>query len=179
MVGGPARWRKPALTALALVTVVVGLAGCAGPDLSGSAADRVNAWVTTGGGGTDIGTLRADIINVDQAAADGQQPAAMRTVCLLLTQDAEAASGSLPTPDQPLTDLLNRAYVQAANAGQACAAAAGGSQSAKAHAAQERAAVPPLLTDAVSRIRTVTGRTPSTPTTSPAGGGDPFAGGGA
>ena len=52
------------------------------------------------GGGAAIGTRRRwTAANIDLALAHHDPPAAIRTVCALLTTDAETAIGNLPTPD--------------------------------------------------------------------------------
>jgi hypothetical protein len=179
---GPARRRRPAHVAGALLLAAAlgtGAASCAGGDLTGTPSARVQSWVVDGGGGTAIGTLRADVTNVDQALARHNAPAAIRTVCALLSTDANRAMGSLPTPDGPLTAALERAYTDAASAGDHCERGAGASAALMAQSARERTALGPLLDAAVARIEAVTGRTPSTATTAPPPGGDPFGGGGA
>ena len=153
------------------------LAGCAGPEESGPPSARVSAWVSTAGGGAAIGTLEVDSANIDHALADHQSASAVKTVCALLTNDAETAIGNLPTPDTQLTDDLNNAYEDGAAAGDDCFKGAGGSPSLLRRSAEERKALLPLLTTALDRIASITGRTPSTTTTSPDGScPDPFSG---
>jgi hypothetical protein len=152
------------------------LGGCAGQEQSGPPAARVASWVSGAGGGAAIGTLRVDSANVSQALARHDPPAAIKTVCVLLTTDAETALGNLPTPDTVLTDELDTAYGDAASAGDDCYAGAGGAKSLLARSARERAALESKLVTAVARITEVTGHAPSTSTTLPADAGDPFAG---
>ncbi len=172
--GGP----PAARTWLALVSAVVAgcavLGGCAGQEQSGPPAARVATWVSRGGGGAAIGTLRVDAANVSQALARHDPPAAIKTVCALLTTDAESAIGNLPTPDPTLTDDLNAAYQDAASAGDDCYSGSGGTASLLARSARERARLALLLAAAVDRITTVTGHPPSTSTTRPADVNDPF-----
>ncbi len=163
--------------ASAVVVVASVLAGCAGPEESGPASARVSAWVTGAGGGAAIGTLEVDSDNIDHALAHHQPSAAIKTVCALLTNDAETAIGNLPTPDTLLTDELNNAYEKAAAAGDDCYKGAGGSASLLHRSATERVALVPLLTTALDRIESITGHTPSTSTTQPDGScDDPFGG---
>ncbi len=153
------------------------LAGCAGPEESGPASARVSAWVSGSGGGAAIGTLRVDSANIDHAVAQHQSTAAIKTVCALLTNDAETAIGNLPTPDSRLTNELNTAYEKAAAAGDDCYQGAEGTASLLRRSATERAQLVPLLTTAVHRIQSITGHTPSTSTTQPDGScDDPFSG---
>jgi len=176
------RLRRTASMAMAgLFVVASGIAGagCAGQDQTGTASSLVSAWVGPGGGGTSIGTLRADVANVDLAFASHNKPGAIRTVCALLSTDANKAIGFLPTPDGPLTTALNRAYEDAAAAGDECFRGAAGPASLLAASARHRAAFGPLLDAALHRIEVVTGHVPSTPTTAPPPNGDPFGGGGA
>ena len=132
---------------------------------SGPPSARVTTWVTGAGGGAAIGTLTVDSGNVDQALAHHEPPAAIKTVCALLTTDAETAIGNLPTPDTRLTDDLNTAYEDAAAAGDDCYNGAGGNASLLRRSAAERVALLPLLTTALDRIESITGHTPSTSTT--------------
>ncbi len=160
----------------ALVAAVL-VSGCAGQEQSGTPAARVTTWVRGAGGGTAIGTVAVDSRNVDQALAHHDPPASIRTVCALLTNDAETAIGNLPTPDATLTGALNAAFEDAAAAGDDCYQGAGGDPRLLARSASERARLTPLLQAAVERITAVTGHTPTTETTAPqSGSGDPFGG---
>lgn len=167
----------PRVAALAAVVAGCALAaGCAGQEQSGPPAARVATWVSGGGGGAAIGTLRVDSANISQVLARHDPPAAVKTVCALLTTDAETALGNLPTPDAELTDELNTAYGEAVSAGNDCYAGAGGSTELLARSARERARLAAQLDSAVGRITAVTGHPPSTSTTQPADTGDPFGG---
>lgn len=172
-----ARWTGA--TALTLAIIVVGasvLAGCAGQDQTGPPAARVSAWVSGAGGGAAIGTLRVESRNIDLALSRHDPPAAIKTVCALFTNDAQTAIGNLPTPDSQLTDDLNRAYEDAAAAGDDCYAGSSGTASLLHRSAAERSKLMPLLAAAIDRIAQITGHAPSTSTTRPAAGsGDPFA----
>jgi hypothetical protein len=174
------RRRRAGPPALLMAVVIAGscaLAGCAGQEQSGTPSARVSTWVSGAAGGAAIGTLEADSANIDQALAHHEAPAAIKTVCALLTNDAETAIGNLPTPDNQLTNDLNHAYAKGAAAGDDCYAGAAGDTSLLKRSADERAALVPLLTTAVDRIASVTGRTPSTSTTQPDGScSDPFGG---
>ena len=147
---------------------------CAGEEQSGPPSAQVTTWVNGSGGGAAIGTLRADVANVDYVLSRHEATGSIRTVCALLTNDAETAIGNLPTPDTSLTDELNAAYTDAAAAGDDCYSGASGTKSLLDRSARERADLTPLLTTAVDRIVSITGRTPTTSTTAPAGNLDPF-----
>jgi len=169
--------RAPVLVVAVLIAGSCALAGCAGQEQSGSPSARVSTWVSGAAGGAAIGTLEADSANIDQALAHHDAPAAIKTVCALLTNDAETAIGNLPTPDTQLTNDLNNAYEKGAAAGDDCYNGAAGNAALLKRSAEERVALRPLLTTAVDRIQSVTGRTPSTSTTQPDGScGDPFGG---
>ena len=179
--GSRTRTRSPSRTVLALVAVLTGpvllLAGCAGQEQSGTASARVSTWVSGAAGGAAIGTLRVDSANIDQTLLHHDPPAAVKTVCALLTNDAETAIGNLPTPDDQLTTDLDNAYEKGAAAGDDCYRGAGGNRSLLRRSAAERVELLPLLTTAVDRIRSITGHTPSTSTTQPSGAcSDPFGG---
>jgi hypothetical protein len=169
--------RPPVLLMAVVIAGSCALAGCAGQEQSGSPSARVSTWVSGAAGGAAVGTLEADNANIDQALAHHDAPAAIKTVCALLTNDAETAIGNLPTPDNQLTDDLNHAYEKGAAAGDDCYSGAAGNVALLKRSAQERAALVPLLTTAIDRIESVTGRTPSTSTTQPDGScSDPFGG---
>jgi hypothetical protein len=172
--GPPGRW--PAALGALVVAGAVALAGCSGQEQSGPPAARVATWVSGAAGGAAIETLRVDAANVSLALARHDPPAAIKTVCALLTTDAETDIGNLPTPDATLTDELNTAYEDAASAGDDCYAGAGGDHALLARSARERAVLGSKLTTAVDRITMVTGHPPSTSTTLPADGADPFGG---
>ncbi len=161
----------------AVLLAMLLLAGCAGQEQSGTPAARVMTWVQGAGGGAAIGTVEVDSRNVDQALVHHDPPASIRSVCALLTNDAETAIGNLPTPDNTLTDALNTAFEDAAAAGDDCYQGAGGDARLLRRSASERARLVPLLEAAVERITAVTGHTPTTDTTAPQSGSeDPFGG---
>jgi hypothetical protein len=164
----------------ALALVAVGSliwSGCASPQESGPPSSRVTSWLTAVSGGTAIGTVSVDSRNVSFVLARHNPPSAVRTVCALLTTDAQTAIGNLPTPDPALTQDLNRAYEDAAAAGTDCYNGVGTSAHLMTRSAQERARLPSLVKMAVDRIVALTGQTPSTSTTAPTdAGADPFAG---
>jgi hypothetical protein len=168
-----ARARRAAGLAPVLFLGVL-LAACAGAEQSGPPSARVTTWVNGSGGGAAIGTLRADAANVEYVLSRHEGSSSIRTACALLTTDAETAIGNLPTPDTELTDELNSAYTEAAAAGDDCYSGASGTKSLLDRSARERAKLGPLLTTAVDRIMSITGRTPTTSTTAPAGNLDPF-----
>ena len=172
----PARWAAPKAFTLSVILVGASvLAGCAGQEQSGPPAARVSAWVSGAGGGAAIGTLQVETRNIDLALYRHDPAAAIKTVCALLTNDAQTAIGNLPTPDPQLTADLNRAYEDAAAAGDDCYAGSSGTPSLLQRSAAERARLMPLLAASLDRITHLTGHTPSTSTTRPAAGtGDPF-----
>jgi outer membrane murein-binding lipoprotein Lpp len=176
--GGTRRVRRlaPLVVLVAILVGAVLLAGCAGQEQSGTPAVRVSTWVSGAGGGAAIGTIEVDSRNIDQALAHHNSAAAIKEVCALLTNDAETAIGQLPTPDNQLTDDLNNAYTDGAAAGDDCYKGAGGTASLLKRSAEERQKLVPLIATALDRIVALTGHTPSTSTTQPAGSQDPFGG---
>lgn len=145
-------------------------------DQTGPPATQVSNWMAAAGGGAAIGQVEVDSRNIGFALAHDQPPSAIRTVCALLTTDAQTAIGNLPTPDTVLTDDLNTAYEDAAAAGNDCYNGSSGGALLR-RSATERAKLGPLLATAVERIETITGHTPSTSTTAPSDeGDDPFGG---
>lgn len=167
--------RTLTLVAMAITLGSSLLAGCAGQEQSGTPAARVTTWVKGASGGVAIGTVEVDARNVDLALARHNTAAALRTVCALLTTDAQTAIGNLPTPDDQLTGDLNNAYEEASAAGDDCYKGSEGNAALMRRSAEERKKLVPLLATAVDRIVVVTGHTPSTSTTAPSGAGnDPF-----
>ncbi len=166
--------RGPVVVSVVLLALL--LAACAGQEQSGPPAARVTTWVAGSGGGSAIGTLRADVANVDYVLSRHESAGPIRTACALLTDDAETAIGDLPTPDGTLTADLDTAYTDAAAAGDDCYNGASGNQSLLERSTRERTKLAPLLSTAIDRIVAVTGRPPSTSTTAPAGNLDPFGG---
>jgi hypothetical protein len=169
------RWTHsvPLLVVAALVAAVA-LAGCAGPEESGPPAARVSAWLSTAAGGAAIGAIEVDSRNIDLAFAHHQPAASIKTVCALLTNDAETAIGNLPTPDTHLTNELNAAYEDGAAAGDHCYQGASGNKGLLRRSAAERRQLVPLLSVALARMNAITGHTTSTSTTAPAPDDDPF-----
>jgi hypothetical protein len=141
---------------------------------SAPTAAQVSDWMTTSGGGAAIGQVEVDSRNVGLAVSRHDPASAIRTVCALLTTDAQTAIGNLPTPDNQLTNDLNQAYEDAAGAGTDCYNGASGGALLR-RSASERAKLVPLLTTAVDRVVATTGHTPSTSTTlATDAGDDPF-----
>lgn len=135
----------------------------------------MTSWVGGSAGGA-VGTLKVDNRNIDLALSKHDPPSAVKTVCALITNDAETAIGNLPTPDTRLTAQLDAAYEDAAAAGDDCYNGADGDGALLDRSARERAKLAPLLDAAVARIESITGRVPATSTTQPPQSDDPFAG---
>jgi hypothetical protein len=161
------------VVAAALVGGSVALAGCT-LDQVGPPAAQVTNWMSSSADGAAIGQVEVDSRNIDLALARHDSPATIRTVCALLTTDAQTAIGNLPSPDTTLTDDLNTAFEAAATAGNNCYNGASGGALLRRSAA-ERRRIAPLLAVAVDRVATITGHTPSTSTTMASDAGDdPF-----
>jgi hypothetical protein len=162
-----------AVVVAALVVLSLLGAGCS-VDSSAPTAAQVSDWMTTSGDGAAIGQVELDSRNIGLALSRHDPAAAIRTVCALLTTDAQTAIGNLPAPDNQLTDDLNQAYEDAASAGTDCYNGASGGRL-LGRSASERAKLVPLLNTAIDRVVATTGHTPSTSTTQPSdAGGDPF-----
>jgi hypothetical protein len=159
--------------ALMVASGALAAGGCT-LDQTGPPAARVTNWMTVSDGGAAIGQVEVDTRNIDLVLDRHDPSSALKTVCALLTTDAQTAIGNLPTPDTQLTDELNTAYEDAAAAGNDCYnGATGGALLRRSNA--ERAKLVPLLTTAVDRIVALTGHTPSTSTTlASSGDDDPF-----
>ncbi len=169
-----ARRRRPGVvtTAWVLMGCMV-LAGCT-LDQVGPPATQVDNWMKTSADGAAIGQVEVDSQNVDLALSHHDAPSEIKTVCALLTTDAQTAIGNLPSPDTTLTDDLNTAYEDAAAAGSDCYTGASGGTLLRRSAA-ERQKLVPLLTVAIDRVDAITGHAPSTSTTMASdAGADPF-----
>ena len=174
--------RIPGLTAgrpAGIAAVVIGsmvLAGCAAQEQSGTPAHQVSAWVAGAGAGASIGTVEVDIKNVDLAFRQHDPAGEIRSVCGLLVDDSGTANGNLPTPDQKLSDDLSAAYTTAYDAGTDCYNGANGDQKLLNSSTTLRAKAQSQMATALDRITAVTGKVPSTTTTTvPAGANvDPF-----
>jgi len=154
------------------------LAGCSSGRTPATLAGQVEAWSSSTSFGNGIGVLEADSANVQTVLADHDGAKELQTVCLIFGDDARTANENLPTPDQQLTDELAAGYSDDADAASDCYAGAAGSRSRLDRSAQERDRAAVALGAALSRMQVITGKTPSTTTTSQPGssaGGDPFA----
>lgn len=169
------RTTAPLVLASVIAVGSLMIAGCT-LDPSGSPASQLNGWMTSSGGGSAIGQVEVDSANIDLALARHDPPSAIKTVCALLTTDAQTAIGNLPTPDTTLTDDLNNANEDAAAAGNDCYNGSAGVASLLGRSAKERAKIVPMLDTAVALIDAITGHVPSTSTTlAPSDSNDPFA----
>ncbi len=121
--------------------------------------------MSSSGDGAAIGQVQVDAKNIDLALRDHNPASAVKTVCALLTTDALTAIGNLPSPDQPLTDDLNRAFEVGSAAGKDCYAGATGNASLLHRSAAERTRLVALVAVAVHRVTALTGHVPSTSTT--------------
>ncbi len=128
-------------------------------------------------GGSGVGNVEVASRNVDLALSQHNSAAAIREVCALLSNEAQTSIGNLPAPDNTLTDDLNTAYMDATAAGDDCYNGASGDAKLLERSAAERVKLAGLLATAVQYVQSVTGRTPTTDTTTPQGNSDPFSGG--
>jgi len=170
------RFGRGAVVGVAALVASGVLGGCAGQEQSGTPSQRVSTWMQ-GGGGSGIGNVEVATRNVDLALSQHNSAAAVREVCSLLSNEAQTSIGNLPAPDDQLTNQLNTAYMTATAAGDDCYHGASGDTRLLARSAAERTRALAQLVTAVGYVRSVTGHTPTTGTTAPQGGGDPFSGG--
>ncbi len=101
------------------------VAACAGPDMTGPLASRVRAWE---GGASFTGStaaLRQESSEITKMEAR-QDFAGMKSLCVVLGDDARQAEGYLPAPDATMTQLLNSAYEAYYSAGEECYKAVAG-----------------------------------------------------
>jgi len=121
-----------------------GLVGCS--TYSGNTlGEQIESWASsTSTGGppfwAQVGTVVADAQRVGLVERRGD-PAAVRTDCVVLSNDTRAVYQSLPTPDAGLTAALDQALTTEENAATDCyGGARGGSQLARADSERARAA---------------------------------------
>lgn len=132
---------------------------------SGTAAQRLQSWVTSTRLGQDIGTLQGDGESVVRALRDHKGTTAVRTVCAAMANDAQTFNDQLPAPDSSLTQLLARAYGLDYDAAEACYKAGATNRSLLDQAAGDRARASALFDRVLRRVRAVTGDSVSTTTT--------------
>ena len=110
-----------------LVLAALVLGSCGNPFPGSTLGQQVHSWAESTGLSGSLSTLRGDArrIAVVEARHD---PAAVRTDCDVLVNDALSANQNLPSPDATLTRILSAAYTAAAAAGRHCLTGAGGDQ---------------------------------------------------
>ena len=151
------------LTAAVLVFFAAGAASCAGQDQSGSAAQRLSAWVKGTGFGEDVGTLMADNARIPKAVRNGT--GTVHGACATMLDDAEMANGELPTPDPQVTAWLSSAYSLEGDAANECYDAGSTNKKLLSKAEKAAAKAQALFSRALVRIQSIDGRVPSTTTT--------------
>jgi hypothetical protein len=156
------RRRGPAAVSLTLL-VLVSLTSCAGEDQRGSGSHRMSEWVGGTGFGEDIGTLVADNERLPKVVPNGT--GAVHAACATVEDDAEMANDELPTPDSQVSDWLYEAYGLEGTAGTLCYRAGATDPTLLARAERDTIKAEALYTQALERIASIDGRTPSTTTT--------------
>jgi len=111
--------------AAVLLVAGVALAACGSPYPGKTIGEQVRSWATTTGLSASLGALRGDARRIVMVQAR-HDPAALRTDCDVLVNDALAANQNLPAPDDQLSAVLTAAYAAAAAAGRDCSKAAAG-----------------------------------------------------
>lgn len=127
-----------------MVVAGASLVGCS--TYSGSTlGEQVESWASSASTGgppfwDQVGTVLADARRVGQVEEKGVA-AAVRTDCVVLSNDTRVAYQLLPTPDPGLTTALDQALSTEENAATDCyAGARGGGQLARADRERARAA---------------------------------------
>jgi hypothetical protein len=122
-------------------------AGCTG--YSGTRAHQVSQWASQYTVVSNDQTVLSDIGALKRSLRAGRLKD-VTSNCAGLVTDAGTAYGNLPTPDDTLTDELNTAYEDFANAGSSCAGA-GSLRSKKITAALRKIAVGLVSLDQATR----------------------------
>jgi len=112
-------WPRDGLVLVALLAVGT-LASCTG--YSGTQAHQVRQWAAQY---SVISNDRLVVADIDamRRSFKADRLKDLTSNCAGLVDDAGTAYGNLPTPDSTLTNELNTAYEDFANAGSSCAAA--------------------------------------------------------
>ncbi len=142
--------RRVVREAAALATALLALgatAGCTG--YSGTQAHQVSQWASQYTVVSNDQTVLSDISAIKRSLRAGRLKD-VTSNCAGLVTDAGTAYGNLPTPDGTLTDELNTAYEDFANAGSSCAEA-GSLRSEKITAALREIAVGLVSLDEATR----------------------------
>jgi hypothetical protein len=154
---------------VALPTLVVvgalALTACAGPDQTGTLAQRVRAWTSATQFGQSVGTLYGDGQRIHKVIRLDRGTGAIHTDCGVLITDTGTVESNLPTPDQTLTDALNSAATLDYQAGTDCYNGGGTDQALMRKANREMAQADAALHRAVARVEQITDATVSTTTT--------------
>jgi hypothetical protein len=134
-----------------LLGAVVVLASCGSPYPGATLGQQVHSWATTTGLAGSLSTLRSDARRIVAVEA-GRDPAAVRTDCDVLVNDALSANQNLPTPDGTLTMVLSAAYASAAAGGHDCLEGAGGNEASLRRSRHELAAAASGYVKAEARL---------------------------
>jgi hypothetical protein len=153
----------------AFVVVAVGVIAFVslGHGVSGTPAQRLRSWVTSTSLGQDVGTLVGDGGDVRKALAAGKDVDAIHTVCAAMATSAQTYNDDLPSPDTAVTQLLARAYGLEYDAAESCYRAPTTSAATRllAASARDRREAASVFDEVLHRVRSVTGSTVSTTTT--------------
>lgn len=140
------------------------LAGC-------GTSPTVAQWEASTQFGQHLGALEADDARIAADLRTVPPAATTKADCSLLVADLSGTAGDLPTPDVKLTSLLSAAYHDEQAAAADCVAGFDGAPGDLARAQADRRRAQRLLIAALARILTVTGKVPSTSTTTTIPGG--------
>jgi len=114
------RHRSRAALVLTALGALGGLSGCA--SYTGSHAHQVSEWASTASVVANDQLVTQDIAAI-RLSVQKDLIKDVTSNCSGLVFDAGTGYGNLPTPDNTLTNELNVAYEDFANAGSSCAAA--------------------------------------------------------
>ena len=129
---------RPALATAAFLVAVGAAAGACTSYQGSTLSSRLTGWNTTTRFWSQVDTVLADARRVGVVEGTGD-PAALRTDCVVLSDDTRGAYQLLPTPDATLSAGLDQALrLEQAAAGD-CYTAASGDRSLLARADDERA----------------------------------------
>jgi hypothetical protein len=149
------------------VVVAVGVVAFVslGRGVSGTPARQLRSWVSSTNLGQDIGTLEGDGAAVRRALTAGKGIDGVHTVCAAMATSVQTFNDDLPSPDTTVTQLLARAYGLEYDAAEACYRAPSTSGRLLTVSGHDRARAATLFAEVLHRVRSVTGSTVSTTTT--------------
>jgi hypothetical protein len=148
------------LVAVAIVAFVAD-----GHSVSGTKAQKLEAWISANGVGQQIGTLTDTAADVVKAARQKKTSGVFHSICGVMATDAQTYNDDLPAPDLKVSHDLAQAYTDAYDAGEACYRSGGSNHTLLEQSETTSKKANALFDAALQRVAQVTKHTVSTTTT--------------